>query len=1668
MSNTNILPSRRSREKRTRQNQHDKSQNRDSSHEYWGHQMGRKTKNHVRICYININGIGVHKKSAKSEEIRQFMVKKNVDVMGLSETNVNWSKVCAKDTLWERTQNWFEHRSIAVSYNTKDTTGKRRSQQGGTATLLRNKMAHKHKKNGYDTSGLGRWSWISIMGSKGSITRFATVYCPLKTGQGNTVYNQQLRELQEDPTARFWTDLGAQLLEWQSNGDQVIIGGDWNEYIRNINLTEWMALFQMKEAITTLHTHPPPPTYHRGSQAIDGIFVSESVGATRAGYLGFGELPGDHRAIWMEVPTKHIIGYKMHDIPRPRARRLKLDDPRTVDRYNRLLDIYFKTHQVYDILKGLTRDCERKQSCNMKNQEIYNKLDKIREEGMKYAEKKCRKLKMGGVAWSPKIQKARDRILFWTLLIRRRKGCHIGMRRILRIKKKLKINGEKEMLMKELQSKLDEAYQKYKALKKDAYDLRLTYQESLAQAKANTNKGDAVKILREMQQREAMRSMYKQIGNTLKPVKGSTTKIHVRSQTGFREITQTLAMEKYIIMENEQKFHQTEGWSPLLEGKLLQDIGLVGDGPRVEDILNGKYQTPEGSPPAVQRWIDTLKVKEPSHRKWIRTTMEDYQHGWKKVKEKTSSGFLHFGHFKAGTQTKYIGWVHYVMSILPMKYGFSPQRWCQGTDVMILKAPNVFLLDKLRTIVLYEADFNHENRRLGKNGMTVALQQNRIAPEQFSRPGRSAQDNALGKRLVFDHFRFLKRPFAMCSCDLKSCYDRVVHSAASLALQSVGVPKMALKCMFNTIQDLVHCVRTAYGQSKETYGGASTQYMCKPQGLGQGNGAGPTIWSILSSTVFESLSTQGYSTTFCSALSLGLLRLCGFSYVDDSDLIADGVTVQEVYKQLQAILTEWDNLMQVNGAAIAPEKCWWYLVDFTWTGSKWTYTSPLPTDQLKVRDKTGTMQTLSRLQHNKAMEMVGVILAPDGNSKEQVRALRKKTSTWAHKVTKSPMEPDAAWCALKQTILKTVEYPLAATTLTEKETTHVMAPALMVGLPRSNILRTFPRDVLYGPTSLQGLGLTDPYIYQYCRHIQDIVTQPWRKTEVGGLLLTNLEAAKLEAGIYGSIFDTNLKLRWTNTSHSLIFETQKFCMKYNITFNEPGHTITPNCLHDRSIMESISQLPFTNDQLKQINQCRIYCKVISLSDVTDGWGKHLLLQAMPKPVQFRHLYRYCWPEQGKPTQAEWDLWLKALQAAFVSTGRALRKPLGHWNKDYVQQSTSWEFYVHHDSLYQQTDGRWSKRTLKYTRSGRNKIFANEAHPCPPPGPGIQRTRVIESPTQIVSTGHRVVEHIPKLPQCNSLFEIMQQHPDAKWICAWIQIPSDMQGFTQALYRSEAIGVSDGSYKDKWDLCSAGWIVWTTKSEFKGGGTIPGPDGASGSYRGELGGLLGLSIILHIMEQLFPPPPSYSIRLGCDGLSAITRALLTDREYFHPTYKDFDLVARIIDYRSKLTGQIQPFHVQGHQDRQGRPLSRASMLNIRMDNLAKEINQHTHQRRIEVPDALPAIEEGLRQVDFQNEPITHNLCQTLVQRISGERLRQYWWKKRRVTESFLETWIDWKVMATMMKEASHRLKLFISKWTTNQVAVGEIMHRRQERQSDLCPCCGKQKETRIHLLRCPTT
>ena len=76
-------------------------------------------------------------------------------MIGVAETNTCWPKVGMSLSLFERTKEWFEARFVKVGYNTMDKYSPR-SQPGGVATIVTNKMAYKISESGVDNKNLGR------------------------------------------------------------------------------------------------------------------------------------------------------------------------------------------------------------------------------------------------------------------------------------------------------------------------------------------------------------------------------------------------------------------------------------------------------------------------------------------------------------------------------------------------------------------------------------------------------------------------------------------------------------------------------------------------------------------------------------------------------------------------------------------------------------------------------------------------------------------------------------------------------------------------------------------------------------------------------------------------------------------------------------------------------------------------------------------------------------------------------------------------------------------------------------------------------------------------------------------------------------------------------------------------------------------------------------------------------------------------------------------------------------------------------------------------------------------------------------------------------------------------------------------------------------------------
>jgi hypothetical protein len=188
---------------------------------------------------------------------------------------------------------------------------------------------------------------------------------------------------------------------------------------------------------------------------------------------------------------------------------------------------------------------------------------------------------------------------------------------------------------------------------------------------------------------------------------------------------------------------------------------------------------------------------------------------------------------------------------------------------MLLKKENNYQVDSLRTIVLFDSEANMNYKHLGHRAMTSAICQQQIATEQYSRPKRKAIDHALNRKLIIDHQLYQRQPYAITSCDLKSCYDRIVHAPASLALQRIGIPRTEIISMFDSIQRMQHKIRTSFGDSSSTYGGTSShgRWKLPPQGVLQGNGSGPAVWVILSSVIFQILQRKGFQNIFESSIT---------------------------------------------------------------------------------------------------------------------------------------------------------------------------------------------------------------------------------------------------------------------------------------------------------------------------------------------------------------------------------------------------------------------------------------------------------------------------------------------------------------------------------------------------------------------------------------------------------------------------------------------------------------------------------------------------------------------------------------------------------------------------------------------------------------------------------
>ena len=189
-------------------------------------------------------------------------------------------------------------------------------------------------------------------------------------------------------------------------------------------------------------------------------------------------------------------------------------------------------------------------------QREYEKILQLRNEGLNYAEKRCRKIRCGQVPYSPELQKARIEIELWSAAKTIHTGRKYSSRKFRRLETKTGIFETLKKNKDALESGVQCAYQNYWKLKNMAERLRTSFLETKAESIAEESNLTSDNVIRQLIQRERERKNNRQIKFVLKKLKNNTIiTIELQQEDGNTiELTDQQDIESACIQENMRKY----------------------------------------------------------------------------------------------------------------------------------------------------------------------------------------------------------------------------------------------------------------------------------------------------------------------------------------------------------------------------------------------------------------------------------------------------------------------------------------------------------------------------------------------------------------------------------------------------------------------------------------------------------------------------------------------------------------------------------------------------------------------------------------------------------------------------------------------------------------------------------------------------------------------------------------------------------------------------------------------------------------------------------------------------------------------------------------------------------------------------------------------------------
>ena len=521
------------------------------------------------------------------------------------------------------------------------------------------------------------------------------------------------------------------------------------------------------------------------------------------------------------------------------------------------------------------------------------------------------------------------------------------------------------------------------------------------------------------------------------------------------------------------------------------------------------------------------------------------------------------------------------------------------------------------------------------------------------------------------------------------------------------------------------------------------------------------------------------------------------------------------------------------------------------------------------------------------------------------------------------------------------------------------------------------------------------------------------------------------------------------------------CTEHGIEFTDNTPTLPLLRKNDICLMEafmSCSKIP--QKHWKIINQCRLFLRAFSLSDISTGDGRHISHNAWSGIyVEDTGRDGEAWPLIGTPTTADWKIWREALRLTFCSRRiNLLDSPLGSW----IGNAACYTWFICSNSrlLLHKTKQGWFSHSPATSRP-RNIRFKHQQDPVT----GVDVNKL--TPTTVTKDKNWItIEGLTQTKQSQTSTTSLSLFTAPNWLYHTYNNHNDVDPLIASLQNGTAIAVSDGSYSEELGLGGSASILSNpaTTSAIQVTSLSPGLPTIQSAYRSELVGILAsFQLIYDICKK-------YKITSGkctiiCDGKGALMKAFSITMNSLRSSTEHSDILAPILKLRRAIPINLIPQHVKSHQDeiKQFSDLTEWEKLNVLMDKHAKhtvKTNPYSHHQLSQ----LPHHDLSFQSVSYDGIVQRYNITSTLYSSLYEHKVLAYWNRENRF-EHNQNTMIDWESQQRARKETPGSQKRFISKWSTNYIGTGENMIEWNLRCHGDCPFCNEPKESTTHVLQC---